>query len=234
MSRHLKVTESIDRDFLLGNEWDLLEFDICIDDLKITNWYREVTEKYIHLRFDFSQEALLKTQYATGTDKTYGLENALQGKIYSWTLDWPVEKELPIPPMFAADPNIFPELDQNTEFKIQNKYKFGYFKKICDVLGEDTFRFSRITVHDTDAKIFKHVDYGLGLRLHIPIISNTASRFLFGDLLDRSYGFDVGRVYLINAKIPHCTINQGDPRVHIISDPGIDKLMDLLNMKVSI
>lgn len=234
MNRHFLNDDSIDKEFLLGDSWDLLEFNIEINVRELTNWYRTVSDSFKYLRFDFSQTYLLSNQFANATGNTYGLENALQGKIYSWSLDWPVEKEIPIPPIFAANPEKFPELEQKIEFKLQQKFKFGYFKKMCDILGENTFQFSRITEHDTDAKIFKHVDYGLGLRLHIPIIANNESTFLFGDNLDRCYTFDPGKIYLINAKIPHSTENRGLPRVHIISDPGIDKILDLSKMRVSI
>jgi hypothetical protein len=36
-------------------------------------------------------------------------------------------------------------------------------------------------------------------------------------------------MYFINATVPHSTINNGPTRAHIISDPGIDKILELLN-----
>jgi hypothetical protein len=39
---------------------------------------------------------------------------------------------------------------------------------------------------------------------------------------------EAGNIYIINATIPHATINNGPSRAHIISDPSIDKMLRLL------
>ena len=234
MTQYVKTSNILDKEFLLGTDWDLIELDITTSVDELVSWYNTITEKYDYLRFDFSLKHLLKDQYATGVYDSYGFENVLQGGIYSWSLDWPIEKDIPIPPTFSAKTDLFPELEQNLKFVIQEKFKFGYFSKLCKTLGEDAFCFSRITQHDSDARIAKHVDAGLGLRVHVPIVATNASRFLFGDSLDRSYTFEPGKTYIINAKIPHCTINQGPVRAHIISDPSVDKLLDLMKMRVHI
>jgi uncharacterized RmlC-like cupin family protein len=231
MTSYVRHPTTVTKEFLLGVDWDIIELELTTNIELLTAWYQEIVSKFSNLRFDFSQIELLKEEYQKDVTSRHGYEDVLNGSIHSWTLDWPAEKDIPIPPTFAATDRLYPELLTDAEFKIQNKYKFGYFDTMCQVLGEDTFCFSRITQHDTDAVISKHVDAGLGLRLHIPIVTSNASQFLYGEQLDRSYTFTPGRIYIINAKIPHSTVNQGPSRAHIISDPPIDKLLQLISLK---
>jgi uncharacterized RmlC-like cupin family protein len=212
------------KEYLHSKEWDVINCGISFDVDKLVAWYETVCEKYQDLKFDFSIGHVLSEEYKNSN----GYNDALRGDISSWTIDWPTEKNIPIPPTFAANDELFPELKVDIPFKIQERYKFGYFNDICKMLGEDIFCRSRITVHNTGAEIKKHVDDGQGLRLHIPIISNNESKFLFGDNLNREYTMEAGNIYIINATIPHATINNGPSRAHIISDPSIDKMLRLL------
>lgn len=212
------------KEYLYSKEWDVIKCDTTLNVDKLVDWYTTIFKNYQSLRFDFSINEVLKDKYKNSN----GYNNVLKGNISSWTIDWPTEKNIPIPPTFAANDELFPELKVDIPFKIQERYKFGYFKDICRKLGEDIFCRSRITVHNTGAEIKKHVDDGQGLRLHIPIISNNESKFLFGDNLNREYTMEAGNIYIINATIPHATINNGPSRAHIISDPSIDKMLRLL------
>lgn len=221
---NMQITEK----YLLSDSWDIINCKISLDVDGLVDWYNIICEAYKHLRFDFSVSSVLKEEYVT-KDDTYGYDNVLKGNIFSWTLDWPVEKELPIPPVFAANEDLFPELKENQKFVLQEKYKFGYFNDVCKKLGSDFFKYSRITVHDTNAVIEKHTDGIKGIRVHIPIISNNESKFLFGEKLDREYVLEPGNVYIINTQVPHSTVNKGPTRAHIITDPGIDKILGLLN-----
>jgi hypothetical protein len=212
------------KEYLHSKEWNIIKCKTTLDVDKLVEWYNAISTNYENLKFDFSINEVLKDEYKNSN----GYNDVLKGKISSWTIDWPMEKDIPIPPPFAANNKLFPELKIELPFKIQERYKFGYFKDMCRKFGEDMFCRSRITVHDTGAEIKKHTD-DHGLRLHIPIVSNKESKFLFGDRLNKQYVMEVGYMYFINATVPHSTINNGPTRAHIISDPGIDKILELLN-----
>lgn len=213
------------KDYLYSKEWDVINCGISFDVDKLVEWYKTVCEKYQDLKFNFSIGHVLSEEYKNSN----GYNDALRGDISSWTIDWPVEKNIPIPPTFAANLIYFPEINSDDPFIIQSRYKFGYFNDICEMLGEDIFCRSRITVHGPGAEIKQHTDDDQGIRLHIPIVSNKESKFLFGENLEREYNFEAGNAYIINATIPHSTINNGPTRAHIITDPGIDKILEVLN-----
>lgn len=227
--------QTIDEAFLSSTDWDVIQLKFTVNQQLLVEWYNFVTSLYPNLEFSFINNNTVKEQYFTTGESTYGYSNRIYGKVTSWAIDWLTESDLPIPPPFAAKEEVFPEILSNTEYNLQKKYNIGYFNKLVNELGRDTFRFSRITKHDTNSGILGHVDGGTKtLRLHIPIVSSTKSVFSWGDNLERRYSFVPGNVYIINASVYHATENTGPTRAHIISDPPTEKLLDLLSITGSL
>jgi len=199
-----------------STDWDMLEFDLGIDVDQLVKWYNDVTDELADLKFNLSMSELITSNHKPSDD----VRIVSQG-IHSWGMSWPVEQDLPIPPKFAARPDLYPEA-QDPEFekklRIMEKYKFGYFNKLLDQLGEDTFAWARITLHNAGASIDTHTDGPHTIRLHIPIITNEQAFFVWGQ---KQYIFKPGKMYLINTSIPHSTNNKGSSdRAHIISHPA--------------
>jgi len=202
----------------LDNSWHHIELKrMPIDILNLKKWYNDVLDSMPHLRFNFYKTELVKPGV---------MQNILLGPIHSFGISWPIEKELPIPPKYAANPELYPEtlVDNNIfgkQMAVMQKYKFGYFKDLFDLYGDDFFSWSRITIHDPCARIEPHQDAQVGdnmYRIHIPIVTNPDALFCWGD---SCYNFEVGKAYLINTSISHSTVNNGPTeRTHIISHPA--------------
>ena len=197
-----------------STDWDFFELNIDVDVDKLTLWYHDVNKKFPNLKFSFDL-----TDCVVPNTK----QSILNGGIHSFGLSWPVEQALPIPPKYAARKDLYPETllpeeEFGAQMKVMERYKFGYFKELLDQLGEETFSWGRITVHDPEAKIDPHIDGARTIRLHIPIVTNSQAWFGWGD---QKYNFVPGKVYLINTSKEHYTSNDGTTeRAHIISHPA--------------
>ena len=207
-----------------STDWHFLELNMPIDVDELTKWYNEVLATMEHLRFNTSKTEFVKPNV---------MESILVGDLHSFGISWPVEKDIPIPPRYAARPDLYPEIGNNEDMfsdqmKVMEKYKFGYFKELYDEYGEKFFSWSRITIHDPGARIDPHIDGGVHtFRLHIPIVTNDDAMFYWGDT---PYNFKVGKTYLINTSTTHSTDNKGNTeRAHIISHPmNVDWILENL------
>lgn len=202
-----------------NKDWHFVELSkMPIDVEKLAEWYSVVSTEMSHLKFNFG-----RTDLILGVDDQKDDSSVLKGGIHSYGLSWPVDQNLPLPPRFAARPDLYPETvcteeEFNSQVCVMDRYKFGYFKDLYDQYGEDFFAWARITVHDAGAEIKEHTD-GLKnvFRIHIPILTNDDALFCWGDA---KYNFKVGKAYLINTSILHNTINGGSTeRTHIITHP---------------
>ena len=191
-------------------DWDFIKLNFDIDLEKLHSWYYEVIQQFPNLKFNSSMTHLITN-----------IDVVTEG-VNCWGMSWPVEQDLPIPPKYAARPDLYPETTVTDEefgpkMKIMERYKFGYFNELLNKLGEDTFSYARIAAHEPGAVIHPHTDGAHTIRLHIPIITNDEALFCWGD---KKYNFKPGCVYLINTAPEHSTINNGDTtRAHIISYP---------------
>lgn len=220
------ITESV----LTSLDWDVIELLFTVDAKRLQQWYSVVLEKYSKLEFSFYNNPYIKEQYLPDDNGFYGYSKGIYGMVTSWGLDWPAETDLPIPPPFAAKLEHYPELAESRPYKIQEKFNFDYFAQLHNTLGHEAFKYSRITRHADGAGILGHIDGASNcIRLHIPIISHNGSKFLYGDNLERSYTFTAGNAYLINTSVRHSTTNAGQERSHIISDPPMNKILDLVS-----
>ena len=202
-----------------NKNWHFIELSkMSIDVDRLVDWYTYVSTNLSHLKFNFG-----RTDLILGVEEQTDDSSVLKGGIHSYGLSWPVEQDLPLPPRFAARPDLYPETvgseeDFNSRVRVMDRYKFGYFKDLYNLYGEDFFAWARITVHDAGAEIKPHTDGEKNVfRIHIPILTNKDALFCWGDSI---YNFEVGKAYLINTSIPHCTINNGTTeRSHIITHP---------------
>jgi len=196
-------------------DWDIIELKLNLDADQLAEWYNEVERSYTNLKFNLSMLDLIKDKEQLKTNI-----DIISAGVHSYGMSWPVEQSLPIPPKFAARLDLYPEVDLvdfEQRMKVMARYKFGYFNHLLDTLGEETFSWSRITVHDAGASIGTHTDGPHTIRMHIPIVTNDDAWFCWGD---KKYNFKPGYAYLINTSIPHSTVNSGTTtRAHIISHP---------------
>ena len=78
--------------------WDFIELNIAIDIDKLQLWYDDVNKQFPHLKFSFAL-----TDYVIPNKK----QSILNGGIHSFGISWPVEQQLPIPPKYAARPELY-------------------------------------------------------------------------------------------------------------------------------
>jgi len=150
-------------------------------------------------------------------------------------VSWLVEKDIPCPPKWAGREDLYPELKTNDPKTVQEKFKFDYFKILLDALGEEILRDVSIRKHQPNAVLGKHIDGPNVQRLHIPITTGDGAKFLYGEDLDREYNLKPGKAYIINAAVPHGTINETDGnRSHLQSKPTMDTLIRMCSMELSL
>lgn len=226
-------------------EWDFVKLNKTIDSTALLEWYTSVEATYSKSKFNFltCSNYIKQSVNEKFTTNKEGYEfiktrNSLQG-LSSYTLTWPIESEMPLPPPWAADLNQFPELlkyfdNQGNITKdidylshgYLSQYLFGEWKNIVGWLGEYIYN-PRITIHSPDYEMIPHTDDYIA-RLHIPITQDS-STFSWGKNWDRKYKLEPGNIYIINTKIPHGTQNFGNtPRANIMADIVPEKLERLL------
>jgi hypothetical protein len=246
------LPNQMSNDFIFSNEWDVIVLNKKVDEVGITEWYKEVDTKLKHLEFHFEvNNNLVKPitkiadggkGYVTGVTNK-GLHNfykADHNLISSYTLTWLIEKNIPLPPLWAADPNMFPEikpyLNENKEiirdfdqrtFVNLNQYLFGEYEKLFNEWGHKFLYNIKIQKHHSGMILPLHTDH-MNTRLHIPLTYDNG-RFYWGEKYAREYKFVPGNIYLINTKILHGTTNFGpNYRSNLISHIDDDKILDLL------
>jgi len=215
--------------------WDIMTLDTVIDIDQLQHWSDEVTANYNKLWFNFSKKDYIKDKYKNkdfdfdGHGGGYHLKNLMEDNVQNidyMELSWPCEKDIPCPPVWAGKEDIYPELHDGSEYKIQKKFYYGYFKKLIDQLGEKYFARASLIRHQPKTVLTKHIDGPGIVRLHIPIYCNKGSKFLYGDNLEREHHLEVGKAYLINAGVPHGTVNGDEVRIHLQTKV---KLEDIVN-----
>ena len=243
----------ITMDLINGNDWDFIVLNKKVDKEGIKQYWNDVYTRLNHLRFNFIEhQSYTKKPKQIASNKGY-LTNASDdkfhktdigdaSKISSFTFTWPIQRDIPLPPPWACDINMFPELnefiDDNNEIKkdidphkfvMLDQYMFGEFKNIWDAWGKDYLVNTRITMHNPEMVVPLHSD-GFIARIHIPM-TDDSSLFYWGECWDRSYKWEPGNIYLINSHITHSTTNFGPKiRANMLASIDDDKILDLLNL----
>ena len=256
MERFGLMTYSLE--YLNSKDWDIIELDWNLDSLFLQSWYEQVHEQYNHLYFSWRKEEYLKEKYhLKNIDTAFAGEVGAEGRgvhdegyhiikyikdqleipeeILVMEISWYCEKEIPCTPKWAGREDLYPELINPGEKTVQEKFKFGYFKKLYDQLGEAVWRDTSIRHHQPGVVLGKHIDGPDVQRLHIPVDSDPNALFLYGENLEREYNMKPGKAYVINAAIPHGTINKSkESRVHIQTKPTHENLLKILNKEITL
>lgn len=239
-------------DFIFSDEWDVIVLNKKVDEKLIHEWYNEVDTRLNHLEFHFEiNKNLVKpvTNIADGgkgyvtsaTNKgIHNYSKADHNLISSYTLTWLIQKDTPLPPLWAADPNFFPEislhLNKNNEiikdfnqkeFVHLTQYLFGEYEKLFTEWGHKFLYNIKIQKHHSGMVLPLHTDH-MNTRLHIPLTYDNG-RFYWGEKYEREYKFTPGNIYLINTRILHGTTNFGPQyRSNLISHVDDENILDLL------
>jgi hypothetical protein len=229
-------------------DWDFIILDKQIDIEALQNWYNIVKNNLDHLKFNFQTcskyiKDSVNNKFTTDTNDYKWERNKRYEKLQnSWTLTWPTQRDVPLPPPWAANLDFFIELcdyfdsvgniikdfDYYNNENL-NQYYFGEWKKIIDEISSYIYN-PRITQHMPEHILHPHTD-GYIARLHIPMTYDN-SKFYWGEKWNREYNFEPGNVYIINSRIPHSTTNfSSSPRGNIIADIREETIMDLVAWK---
>jgi hypothetical protein len=243
----------ITMDFINSPDWDYIVLNKKINKENIKQYWNDVYINLPHLRFNFVEhtDLIKKPESFNGTkgyytnqsdNKFHNTELGDKRKISSYTFAWPVQKNIPLPPPWAADINMFPELsdfiDENNEIKkdvdphtfvMLEQYMFGEFETIWNDWGKNYLVNTRITMHEPEMIVPLHSD-GYTCRIHIPMTEDS-SLFYWGECWNRSYKWEPGNIYLINSHITHSTTNFGpNIRANILCSIDDNKILDLLKL----
>jgi hypothetical protein len=102
---------------------------------------------------------------------------------------------------------------------------FGFAEWVLDV-----FPYARqisIAAHPPGTQIRTHVDSDNYFKIHIPLIANDCSYFVFNN---EKFAMKPGKMYLVNTAVPHSTSNEGNTtRVHLFFKVPVDKVKEIVN-----
>ncbi len=246
--------KDITEEFINGNDWDYIILNKTINFKGMNRWWNEVSTRLSYLKFNLTEQIdLIKDPTEKDGEEGY-ITNARQDRFHpnkqadhrlisTYTLDWPIQRDIPLPPLWAANVKKFPELskwlddssniildyDHLTDFVIQEQYLFGEFLNLYNDWGKKFLHNLRIQVHEPTMFLPVHVD-GMKTRLHIPL-TNDNSSFFWGEYWNREYKLKAGHIYLINSHIPHSTTNFcPNVRANLISNIKDKHILDLLSL----
>lgn len=239
--------------FIDSTEWDIIELPWKIDIEQLQDWYNIVDSEYDHLYFSWRKSEYLKDKYHLENidnafdgdigqagrgvyDQGYHIvdyiKNTELAEILVMEVSWYCEKEIPGVPSWAGRKELYPECWLGEEKSIQQKFDFGYVKFMKSSLGEQILKDLSIRKHQPTAVLGKHVDGPNVQRLHIPIDTDNEAKFLYGQDLEREYNLLPGKAYIINAAVPHGTVNNSkNNRAHLQSKPINETVVRIAGMK---
>jgi len=168
-----------------------------------------VEYKYSHLKWSADENL--------STVNDAELQDNIKG-VYGWGIQSNLEDlSMPCPPynIHKSGSNVY----RNTSLV------FGFAEWILDV-----FPYARqisIAAHPPGTRIRTHVDSDNYFKIHIPLIANDSSYFIFDG---EQFSMKPGKMYLVNTAVPHSTSNEGNTtRVHLFFKVPIDKVKEIVN-----
>jgi hypothetical protein len=245
--RIIENYDNIPLETVMGDDWDLIVLNKKVDREKLLDWYNTIESTLIENKCNLHvNRELLKgyDKYYTGKERDYEYDTNAGPLRYlnSYQITWPAQRTGPLPPPWACNIELFPELkqyvDDNNEINKDidyvnwvylNQYIFGEFKNILEDFGYKYFRNVRIAQHLNGCELPVHTD-GYVVRMHIPITTDD-SYFYWGENKERQYKLLPGNIYIINTKLPHSTSNHGPVRANIIFDLDPDDIMEFICLK---
>jgi hypothetical protein len=235
--KHLKNSNSLEltTEFLASKEWDIIELDITVDPAQLNDYYSTLKTDLAHFCFNFDSKDYLRPEVYERFQKEQKVGNYI-GNVDAWSVSWPIDRDIPCPSRFQADPNVYPEIKDISQMDFaetahpQKQYVFGILKKLLDTLSERALRQMLVSRHPPGLRVTNHVDSDLK-KLHIPLYTNPDAVFTFGDNDERVYPMELGKMYIINPIVPHGTFNGGNTeRVHLLSRIDLDYIPEVAGM----
>lgn len=226
-----KITEE-DAKHVLTTEYildpKLLDFEVIelpnfkFNFKELYHYYRSIVNDYNDMRWILSERDLTQNEklYPPGYDDSVG--------IYGFA----IQSNLKDPNIVAPTYNVktIPK-DQKLPYATNNtKLFFGFAQKLLENLPyiEEMV----ITGHPPQSKIHFHTDRDINVRVHLPIIINKESYFVFEK---NKYVLEDAKAYIVNTNLMHGTDNQGDTdRVHLFFKIPIGRIKELVNQKIII
>jgi hypothetical protein len=239
--KHLKNSNSLEltTEFLASKEWDIIELDITVDPVQLNDYYHTLKTGLAHFCFNFDSKEYLRPEVYERFQKEQKVGNYI-GNVDAWSVSWPIDRDIPCPSRFQADPNVYPEIKDISQMDFaetarpQKQYVFGILKKLLDTLSERALRQMLVSRHPAGLRVTNHVDSDLK-KLHIPLYTNPDAVFTFGDNDERVYPMELGKMYIINPIVPHGTFNGGNTeRVHLLSRIDLDYIPEVAGMQGNI
>jgi hypothetical protein len=241
-------------EFLISTDWDVIVLNKKVNAEKISQWYQEVDTRLNYLGFNFVKNKGLakpfdknnesETVHITGARNkgVHDYSKADHSLLTSYNMNWIIQKDVAIPPVWAADPDVFPELKpyMNDEKQIikdfdhrsfvhLNQYLFGEYKNLFDEWGHKFLHNVKIQKHHPGMVLPLHTDH-MAARLHMPLTIDNG-RFYWGENWANEYKFTLGNIYLINTRVLHGTTNYGPAyRSNLISNVEQNQILDLVNL----
>ena len=193
--------------------WSLNNFEVMeLDNFKFSiteliEFYNTVEKNFQHLKWT--------------PDDTIDTKDHQVKDIFSWAIQSNLkDPSKPCPPYnIKHDESIVGTFDVPTELI------FGFSKKFLEL-----FPFVRQTViscHPPGSKINLHTDNEEFFKIHIPIVTNDDSYFVFEK---NRYNLKPGKAYLVNTEKLHGTENLGNStRIHFITKLKIKDIDRIIN-----
>lgn len=181
-------------------------------DLNYALQYLDIVEnKFVHLRWD-ADNNLSNVRDADLQDNIAG--------VYGWGVQSNLDDlSQPCPPY-----NIH---KNGSEVYRNTPLVFGFAEWLLEL-----FPYARqisIAAHPPGTKIRTHVDSDNYFKIHVPLIINNNSYFVFGN---QQFVMQPGQMYLVNTSVPHSTSNDGNnTRIHIFFKVPVDKVEEIVNNK---
>jgi hypothetical protein len=181
--------------------------DIQFDLNEALDYYYTLESKFQHLKYTPDANLLDGSNHKISNFYGWGIQSNLE------------DLTKPCPPyhVHKNGSNVY----RNTELV------FGFAEKITLVFPEA--RQLGIAVHPPGVEIEQHVDNDEYFKIHIPLISNLDSYFIFEDKMDRMLP---GKLYAVDTQYMHGTSNKGSTnRVHLLFKIPRNLLTTTLSIK---
>jgi hypothetical protein len=241
MSRYITNPQDYNLESLSNLDWDIIELPLSFSVPKLQSWAKSIMENHKESNF------LINEEY----ENLYNIDNIEYKRrwycqnphidkgvpCHYWMLNWPIEKEGPLPFQFLANPNLFPEVYAK-DFSADtapflSKYITDDFMELHNKIGK-YMKWSRLFVIPEFSGLRTHIDQDWPVisRLHININTDKDDIWYFGWHAERKYHMSPGKAYLVNTAVPHSVINYGGADwVLVYGTPREDDLNELLKLK---
>jgi hypothetical protein len=225
-----KITEE-DARTILNTEYvldsKLIDFDVFelpnfkYDHTELLDYYKSIETNHQDMKWTLEPRDLSKNSklYPSGYDDSVG--------IYGYAIQTNMKDSAACSPAYNVK-----TIDEELKLPYatnRTKLLYGFAQKLLDKLPyiEEMV----ITGHIPNSKIHMHIDNDINVRVHLPILVNNSSYFIYQD----KYVLEQGKAYIVNTSIMHSTDNQGDTdRVHLLFKIPLGRVKELMSQTITI